>query len=104
MLSENLRYAFATVVLNELCQQFFPSSYVRSENMCTMGYINSQQSACYGDQGGALVTNVDGSWQQIGVISTIHASGCTGMYPNLHTRVQPYLQWIHQMTGMAINP
>lgn len=103
-LSEKLRYAFTTVVANTLCQQYYPPSYVRTETMCTMGYINSLQSGCYGDEGGALVTNIDGTWYQIGLISTIHGNGCTGTYPNLHTRITPYLQWINQMTGIAINP
>lgn len=72
--------------------------------MCTLGYINSLQSGCYGDQGGALVTNVDGTWYQIGLISTIHGAGCTGNNPNLYTRITPYIQWINQMTGIPVNP
>lgn len=103
-LSASLRYAFTTVITNDLCQHFFPSGYVRSETMCTLGYINSLQSGCYGDQGGALTTNIDGTWYQIGLISTIHGGGCTGNNPNLYTRIAPYVQWINQMTGIPINP
>ncbi len=103
-MSEKLRYAFTTVITNTVCQQFYPPLFVRPETLCTTGYINSLQSGCYGDEGGALVTNIDGTWYQIGLVSTIHGNGCTGTYPNLHTRITPYLQWINQMTGIAINP
>lgn len=103
-MSENLRYAFTTVIPNDQCQQIFPPLYIRSETMCSMGYINSLQSGCHGDAGGALVTNIDGTWYQIGLISTIHGAGCTGQYPNLHTKITPYLQWIYQTAGVPINP
>lgn len=103
-MSENLRYAFTTVVPNELCQQFYPLPYVRNDTMCTTGHGNSLQTGCFGDEGGALVANIDGVWYQIGVVSTIHGSGCTGVYPNLHTKITPYLQWISHLTGIPINP
>lgn len=72
--------------------------------MCTMGFNNTMQSACYGDVGGALVTNVSGTWYQIGLVSTIHGEGCSGERPNLHTKITPYLQWINQMTSIPVNP
>lgn len=103
-LSENLRYAFTTVISNDECEQSYPPGYVRGETMCTLGYINSLQSGCYGDQGGALVTNINGVWYQIGLISTIHSDGCAGTNPNLYTRITPYLQWITEMTGISIHP
>lgn len=53
---------------------------------------------------GALVTNIEGAWYQIGIVSTIHGAGCTGTFPNLHTKITPYLQWISEMSGVPINP
>lgn len=72
--------------------------------MCTVGFNNTAQSGCYGDTGGALVTNVGGTWYQIGIVSTIHGGGCIGSNPNLHTRITPYIQWIYQMTSIPVNP
>jgi len=103
-MSENLRFAYLNVISNDQCRLNFVPSYIRNETMCTMGYNNTYQTGCYGDTGGPLVTLIGGIWYQIGVISTIHGSGCSGVYPNLHTRVAPYVQWIYQMTNIPINP
>ncbi|KAJ6637111.1 Collagenase [Pseudolycoriella hygida] len=103
-MSENLRYAYTTVVTNTRCELFYPPLSVSSETLCTTGYNHSLQTGCYGDTGGALVAHIDGTWYQIGLLSSIHNGGCSGTYPNLYTKIMPYLQWINQMTGLAINP
>lgn len=103
-LSEYLRFAHQTVISNNECHQSFSAQYITESVMCAVGYNGSNQSLCYGDQGGALVSHVDGAFVQIGVSSIIHSNGCYGNAPAGFTRVAPYLQWISSLTGIVLRP
>lgn len=103
-LSNELRYAHKTVISNDNCRQSFDSRFIPNTVMCATGHNSSTQSLCYGDQGGALVSHVDGSWLQIGVSSVIHSLGCLGTAPAGYTRVTAYLQWISSLTGIVLRP
>lgn len=104
-LSNDLNFAHQTVISNELCRQSYDSRYVQSTVMCAAGYNGSTASICYGDQGGALVSHIDGSWVAIGVASIVHSTdGCQGRVPALYTRIAPYLPWIQHLTGIVVRP
>ncbi|XP_037034019.1 trypsin alpha-like [Bradysia coprophila] len=103
-LSNELRYAQKTVISNDVCRQSFDYRYIESTVLCATGFNGSTQSICYGDQGGALISHIDGAWVQIAVASNIHPNGCTGLAPAAYTRVGPYLEWIERLTGIALRP
>lgn len=103
-LSSELRYAHKTVISNDVCRQSFDSRFIESSVMCAVGINGTTQSTCYGDQGGALVSHIEGSWVQIGVSSVLHSTGCTGTVPAGYTRITPYLQWIASLTGIVLRP
>lgn len=103
-LSNELRYAHKSVISNDNCLQSFDSRYIQSSVMCAVGYNGTTQTTCYGDQGGALVSHIDGSWVQIGISSVIHPTGCTGTVPAGYTRLTPYLKWIAYLTGLELRP
>lgn len=103
-LSAELRYAHKTVISNDNCRKIFDSRYIQDSVMCAVGFNGTTQTLCYGDQGGALVSHIAGSFVQIGVSSIIHPSGCSGIFPAGFTRVTPYLQWISSLTGIDLRP
>lgn len=103
-LSNELRYAHTTVISNNKCRQSYDSRFIKESVMCAIGFNGTTQSFCYGDEGGALVSHIAGSWVQIGISSIVHPSGCTGIIPATFTRITPYLQWISSLTGIALNP
>jgi secreted trypsin-like serine protease len=55
-----------------------------------------------GDSGGALVTEIDGNYTQIGIVSFGAAAGCELGYPQGFTRVTSYLDWIEINSGIHI--
>jgi len=103
-LSNELRYAHQTVISNDVCRESFDHRYIHDSTMCAVGYNDTTQALCYGDQGGALVSHIAGSWLQLAVSSLIHSNGCTGTVPDGYTRVAPYLQWISSLTGIVMRP
>jgi len=103
-LSNELLFARKTVITNDQCIQNFDSKFIHDSVMCAVGVNNTAQSVCYGDQGGSLVSHIDGSWIHIGISSMVHPTGCGGITPAAFTRVTPYLQWIASMTGIVFRP
>ncbi len=101
-LSGELRFARQTVISNDVCRQSFDSRLITNSALCGIGYNGSRQSTCYGDQGGAFASHIDGAWVQIGLSSFIHPSGCTGEAPAGYTKIAPYLEWINRLTGVPI--
>lgn len=103
-LSEDLLYAHKTVISNDDCRKIYDSLYIQDSVMCAVGFNRTTQTICYGDQGGALVSHIAGTFVNIGIASIIHSSGCGGIYPAGYTRVTPYLQWIASMTAIVLRP
>lgn len=101
-LTNDLHYAHKTVITNEKCMKSFETKYIDSSVMCATGYDGSTQSICYGDQGGALVSHINGSWVQIGLASIVHPNGCTGQHPAGYSRITPHLEWIKYLTGIEL--
>jgi secreted trypsin-like serine protease len=55
-----------------------------------------------GDSGGPLVTEIDGVYNQIGVVSFIASAGCQLGYPDGFARVTSFLDWIESVTCISI--
>jgi secreted trypsin-like serine protease len=56
-----------------------------------------------GDGGGPLVyKESDGAYTQVGIVSFISTAGCEQGYPAGFTRVNCYLRWIDDITGIIL--
>lgn len=66
-----------------------------TDNMLCAGRLGDNQDACSGDSGGPMITHFGDTWFLIGLVSW--GEGC-GRLDNfgVYTRVNNYLQWIHQ--------
>lgn len=84
----NLQMVYALTISVDLCQRY-PQYQIVSENqICTT--TERREGACHGDSGGPLVFNN----QQIGIVSWGYP--CAAGYPDVHTRISSYLDWINE--------
>ncbi|CAI9717366.1 serine protease 42 [Octopus vulgaris] len=65
---------------------------VLDQQVC-VGYGDT--GACYGDSGGPLMCEVNGTYYLGGVMSWLINNCSARGFPNVFTRVQSYLDWIH---------
>lgn len=93
-----LQWAQFHTIINLRCLRYFGPQWVgRTTVLCTIGL--EEQSTCYGDSEGPLVTK-DGF--QIGVSSFISINGCHLKFPSVFTRVTSYMPWIREVTGLDL--
>ena len=65
------------------------------------------KGTCSGDSGGACLAKWDSlrkpgdKWKQVGIISFGSSAGCEVGYPAGLTRVEYYLEWLCQETGLG---
>uniref|UniRef100_V5G8Q1 Chymotrypsin n=1 Tax=Anoplophora glabripennis TaxID=217634 RepID=V5G8Q1_ANOGL len=89
--SSVLLEANVSVMSNAQCRQIY--SIVIDTQLCTLG--NEGEAVCDGDSGGPLTADDT----QIGIVS--YGSGsCSGDYPSGYTRVNRYLDWLEENTGI----
>ncbi|XP_063913522.1 brachyurin-like [Zophobas morio] len=95
-LSNELRYVSTVTLTNEECRLYYGNQIV--DNMvCASGNYN--EGTCIGDNGGPLVITNGKYFSLIGVASFISANGCESTDPSGYTRIRPYADWIHNITG-----
>ncbi|XP_026313705.1 brachyurin-like [Hyposmocoma kahamanoa] len=105
-ISPILRSKQMTVMTDQLCninyQHFLPDNIV-------CGFSN-RGGTCKGDNGGPMTIvftdSNDPNTEEtilIGVTSVVQESGCNDSLPSVFTRVQRYLAWIGEITGIVIN-
>ncbi|PZC84934.1 hypothetical protein B5X24_HaOG200509 [Helicoverpa armigera] len=98
--SPTLRQKFMTVVTDNFCNGYY-FNQLPDTTVCT---FYGSAGTCKGDNGGPMTifynaTEVD---ILVGVTSFISADGCNDNRPSVFTRVQRYLDWINQVTGIEI--
>ncbi|MGB0846255.1 MAG: trypsin-like serine protease [Thiolinea sp.] len=78
-------------VSNDNCGNY--SAGEITENMLCAGFPKGGKDSCQGDSGGPLLYQLDGQWQQVGVVS--FGEGCAQPdYPGVYARVEKYTDWI----------
>ncbi|RWS02031.1 enteropeptidase-like protein [Dinothrombium tinctorium] len=77
------------------CEHAFPYIFVRSSMLCAEKA--SKGSPCFGDEGSALVTLVDGRAHAIGILSHV-TDRCSGKA--IYTRVSPHVRWIYSLINV----
>lgn len=72
--------------------------------ICAKGIVQNHHNtgACMGDSGGPLTAVDDGVVTQIGVVSFVSSRGCAYGDPSGYTNVGKYLDWISNLTGIAL--
>ncbi|KAL7646380.1 UNVERIFIED_CONTAM: hypothetical protein RMT77_003293 [Armadillidium vulgare] len=96
--SQKLRKTNVTVLPNSQCNEKISWAFSEDIMMCS---YSSETQACRGDSGGPLmIINEFDKYEQIGIVS--YGFGCKApFYPVAYTRVNYYLQWIHDHTSDA---
>lgn len=89
--SEDLMKVTVETVTNEECQELWAQQNVTifPNQICT---FLDPKGACDGDNGGPVVSK---KGKVIGIIS-FSPKPCGTVYPDVHTRIQPYLKWIKE--------
>ncbi|XP_013192240.2 brachyurin [Amyelois transitella] len=99
--SPTLREKQMTVMTDPLCN----SSYFNLLPATTVCGLSTSGGTCKGDNGGPLTILYNSTEETllIGVASFISASGCNNDLPSVFTRVQRYLTWISEVTGIILD-
>uniref|UniRef100_A0A1L8EC59 Putative serine proteases 1/2-like protein n=2 Tax=Haematobia irritans TaxID=7368 RepID=A0A1L8EC59_HAEIR len=95
-LATDLQWARMQVIPNSICETTFGSSMVAPSNICIS--TPKATSPCKGDAGGPLV--LASSKVLIGLTSFASARGCEMGHPAGFTRIDSYLDWIKDVTGI----
>ena len=88
----NVDYANFTTCKN----QYAAIGAAVTDNMFCAGG-NGQTDSCQGDSGGPIMQLVDGTYQQVGIVSTggTQDQSCAALnYPGIYTRLSNYQSWI----------
>ncbi|XP_052749575.1 transmembrane protease serine 9-like [Galleria mellonella] len=100
--SPTLREKLMTVITDTLCN----SSYSNLLPATTVCGITSDSGTCKGDNGGPMTIPYSMHQDEepetilIGVASFVSNTGCNTYQPSVFTRVQYYLHWISNVTGI----
>merc|ERR1711892_1437367 len=96
--STALRGVEVEILDNKACNDLF--GIMTDNMMCTSG--DNRRGTCFGDSGGpAIVTQPDGSYVQVGILSFGALEGCEKGYPSGQVLVHKYIDWIQSVTGVA---
>lgn len=100
--SNSLLYVNVIGITNDECKKIY-GDIVTEYILCTHGYPNDDQGSCTGDSGGPLfMEKNDTKPTLVGMVSFVSERGCTVGDPQGFTRVGSYLEWISNITGIAI--
>ncbi|KAF2903239.1 hypothetical protein ILUMI_02953 [Ignelater luminosus] len=85
---------WAELISTENCGKSYKTFNITENHLCTMTLNNSTDQSCKGDAGGPVMLSHRLQWHQEGIVS--FGYGCGPEFPNGHTRVQKYLEWIEE--------
>ncbi|XP_053686115.1 transmembrane protease serine 9-like [Sabethes cyaneus] len=80
---------------NKNLKPFLHNSVLNESHICAQSPTYEKRDACRGDSGGPLITNLDGNWYLVGIVSFGLACGRTH-FPGVYTRVNSYMDWINE--------
>ncbi|ROT66798.1 Chymotrypsin-like protease [Penaeus vannamei] len=98
-LSDELRELGRLGIESSVCKKVF-GSYITDHHFCTTG--TDVKHICLGDSGGPVMTVERSRFFLTGVISFVATKNCDGEYPDGHTSVSHFLDWIQETTGHTI--
>lgn len=89
--SNTLQYTSIPIVSNEVCNQAYTDDV--ADSMLCAGFKDGGTDGCNGDSGGPLLININGEWQQIGIMSW--GEGCAlPKYYGVYTRISSFTDFI----------
>ena len=98
----NVDYANFTTCKNQYAAI---GAAVTSNMFCAGG--NGTTDSCQGDSGGPIMQLVEGTYQQVGIVSTggTQEQSCAAPnYPGIYTRVSNYQSWITSVMAGNVSP
>jgi len=99
--SDVLREVNLEVISNVLCKVDY-GTLIDDCHICVDTYYG-QKGICAGDAGSPLLYNAGNCWKAIGVADFINKGLCKDGKPHGFQRVEHYLDWISDMTGVLVN-
>ncbi|XP_055600412.1 collagenase-like [Uranotaenia lowii] len=97
--SEVLNWIDVTVISNDECANVFGPFLVIDSTICAKGADDLSQGPCFGDSGGPLTIQENGTSLQIGVASFVSSNGCSSGRPAGYARISYYVEWINGITS-----
>ncbi|XP_052742275.1 brachyurin [Bicyclus anynana] len=100
-ISPTLREKLLIVLADDLCNNTY-SERLPENIICAFG---DASGTCKGDNGGPLtmIFSQTGETILIGVASFVEADGCNNRMASVFTRLQRYLPWISDTTGITLD-
>ncbi|XP_076042406.1 brachyurin-like [Oratosquilla oratoria] len=99
--TDKLRKVEVPVISNEECSKTY-GGVITTDILCTSG--DDGKGTCTGDSGGPLSFVTRNRTEIRGIVSFRSSEGCENGYPDAFTRVTEYLDWIENVTAIAIEP
>lgn len=100
--SQVLLYTDVKGISNNDCESLF-GPLVTMKILCTRGYPNITQGSCTGDSGGPLALRPNNTKPTlVGMVSFVSGRGCDVGDPQGFTRIGSYLEWISNVTNIAL--
>ncbi|KAL0878965.1 hypothetical protein ABMA27_003954 [Loxostege sticticalis] len=98
--SPTLRQYFMAVMTDPMCN----TAYGNRLPPNTICGLPTSSGTCKGDNGGPMTVFINATEETIlvGITSFIDISGCNTDRPSVFTRVQRYLPWINEVTGIPL--
>lgn len=96
--SNELNFVNLITISNDECNKVY--RFIDETILCARGCPSN--STCYGDSGGPVVILNKSKATLVGVVSFVSESGCASGDPSGYARVEPFLDWIHDITGITI--
>ena len=89
------------LVSNQQCATNYEASGIDiTEKMLCAGFKQGGKDSCQGDSGGPLLYQLNGTWQQVGIVS--FGEGCAlPDFPGVYARVEQYNSWVNQQIGSS---
>lgn len=101
-ISNYLKYENMRLISNSECANVYGTSVIKASTLCAIGSERTNQNVCQGDSGGPMVTEEDGGYIQIGIVSFVSNRGCSTGDPSGYIRTASFLDWIAQQTGIRM--
>ncbi|XP_012547461.1 brachyurin [Bombyx mori] len=100
-ISPTLREKLMPVISDSFCN----TSYFNQLPENTVCTFDTDAGTCKGDNGGPMTIYFTATEETIliGVTSFVRSSGCNSRIPSVFTRVQRYLNWISEITGIVLD-
>ena len=87
------------LVSNQECSSNYEASGIEiTDKMICAGFKQGGKDSCQGDSGGPLLYQLNGTWQQVGIVSFGEGCALPGK-PGVYARVEKYNDWVSQQIG-----